>query len=128
MYQLAQLSKDRINFYMTNYDIKNQDSNEVIDTVINQIRDQLINNFDESIVGEKQINENGVNISINKLNNENMDDNDINLGECEDRLKKHYNISETESLYMLRIDVEQKGLQVYPINGSRNLVKLDLSI
>ena len=123
-------------FCMTNYNTKNQESNEVIDTVINQIRDQLINNFDESIVGEKQINENGVNISINKLNNENMDDNDINLGECEDRLKKHYNISETESLYMLRIDVEQKGLQVsaleyeilYPINGSRNLVKLDLSI
>jgi hypothetical protein len=121
---------------MTNYNTKNQDSNEIIDTVINQIRDQLLNNFDESVVGEKQINENGVNISINKMKKENMDDNDLNLGECEERLKKHYNISETESLYILRIDVEQIGLQVpaldyeilYPIYGNKNLVKLDLSI
>lgn len=63
------------------------------------------------------------------------DDNIINLGEYEDKLNDHYNISKEESLYILRIDVEQIGMNVgsfeyeilYPIENN-NLKKLNLSV
>ena len=65
-----------------------------------------------------------------------MNDDGIYLGECEDRLKGFYNMSSTESLYVLRIDLKQVGYQgssldyeiLYPIYDNRNLVILDLSI
>ena len=41
-----------------------------------------------------------------------MNDDDLYLGECENRLIQFYKIPPTESLYVLRIDVSQLGMQI----------------
>ena len=120
---------------ITNYITKKDDNFNIYDLVIEQIRNELKNNFDENVVNGNKIRENGADITITKTKKENIKDDDINLGECEDRLIQYYNITPNESLYLLRIDVEQIGLQVpsleyevyFPLNGT-NLVKLNLSI
>ena len=58
------------------------------------------------------MNENGDNITITRTQEESEKDDGIYLGECEERLKKYYNISENETLYILRLDVRQIGLLV----------------
>ena len=115
---------------------KNIKDYNVFDKIIYQTKYELKNNFNESVVNGNPINENGAKIIITKTNNENNnDDVDINFGKCESELKSKYNISPNESLYLLRIDVEQEGMKVpsyeyelyYPING-QNLEKLDISL
>ena len=108
----------------------------IFDEVISQTRNELLNSFDVSVVNGGIINEDGDNITITRTQKENMNDDGIYLGECEDRLKGFYNIPSTESLYVLRIDLKQVGYQgssldyeiLYPIYDNRNLVILDLSI
>ena len=59
----------------------------------------------------------------------------LDLGECENLLRDHFNISENETIYMKKIDVKQEGMKIPKIeysvfcklNGS-NLVKLNLSV
>ena len=59
----------------------------------------------------------------------------IDLGECETKLKNDYNISQNESLYMLKMDVKQDGYNIpkieyevyYPINNDSKLHLLNLS-
>ena len=58
------------------------------------------------------INENGDNITIARTQKESMNDDDLYLGECENRLIDFYHIPPTESLYVLRIDVAQLGMQI----------------
>ena len=70
--------------------------------------------------------------TINQKNNENMNDVTMNLGECENKLKKDYNISNKNSLYILQIISKEEGMKIpkteyeiyYPFNN--NLTKLDL--
>ena len=58
----------------------------------------------------------------------------INLGDCEKLLKKAYNISNNETLFMKKIEVQQEGMMIpkieygvyYKLNGV-NLIKLNLS-
>ena len=103
----------------------------MFDIVIEQVRNELTNDFDESVVNGNPINEKDMKIIITRT----KDDNIINLGDCEDKLNDHYNISREESLYILRIDVEQIGMNVgsfeyeilYPIENN-NLKKLNLSV
>ena len=124
------------NLCVTYYIFSQEVNYQIFDEVISQTRYELMNDFDLSVVNGGLINENGDIITITRTKKENTNDNDFYLGECEDRLIEHYNISPNETLYLLRIDVEQIGMQIplleyeilYPINGSINLVKLDLSI
>ena len=65
-------------------------------------------------------------------NNNNMTT--IDLGECEDLLRKAYNIPENETIFMKKIDVLQEGMKipkveydVYSKLNGTNLVKLNLS-
>ena len=72
---------------------------------------------------------------IKRTNEKNENDIDIDLTECEEKLKEHYHINPSDSLYMFLINIEQVGMTVgsfeyellYPLNGT-NLVKLDLSV
>ena len=56
------------------------------------------------------------------------------MGECESKLKEHYKIPKDKYLYILRIDVPQKGIDLvkleyevyYPLHG-KNLELLNLS-
>ena len=85
-----------------------------------------------------EIKEEGITIAItstdNQKNSENKNKTVIDLKACEDKLKDEYNISKNSSLYILKIDVEQKGMKIpkieyevyYPLFGDK-LFKLNLS-
>ena len=59
----------------------------------------------------------------------------INLGQCESKLKDNYNISENDTLYILKIDINLEGLKIpkieyevyYPLYN-KTLSTLNLSI
>ena len=59
----------------------------------------------------------------------------IDLGQCEDTLRYHYNISENETIYMRKIDVKQENMKIPKVdynvycklNGTK-LIKLDLAL
>ena len=130
--------KQRQNKLCKTYYIYSKETNyKIFDEVISQTRDELLNNYDPSVVDGGIINENGDNITITRTQqNDNNNNDGIYLGECEDRLKKFYNIPENEKLYVLRLDIRQIGLQIpmleyeilYPIYDNKNLVKLNLTI
>ena len=132
LYNKQRQSKLCLTYYIFSREINYQ----IFDKVINQTRDELLNNFDSSVVNRGIINENGDNITITRTQQESENDDGIYLGECEERLKKYYNISENESLYVLSLHIKQIGYQksflvyeiLYPINGNKNLVKLNLSL
>ena len=129
--------KERQNKLCVTYYIFSKEANyQIFDEVIRQTRDELLNDYDPSVVDGGIINENGDNITITRTQQEDKNDDGIYLGECEERLKNVYNIPPTEALYVLRLDVRQIGYNIstlsyeilYPINGNKNLVKLNLSI
>ena len=74
---------------------------------------------------------------ITSTHNQNRESNKttINIGNCETKLKDHYNISKEVPLYILKIEVNITRMKIpkieyeiyYPFDG-RNLTKLDLSI
>ena len=120
-------------YYMFSKEVNNNIFNEVV----SQTRNELLNDFDLSVVNGNIINENGDIIRISRTKKDNtIDDDDIYLGVCEDRLKEFYHIPLNDSLYVLRLDINQIGMQIplleyeifYPVNNSINLVKLDSSI
>ena len=121
---------------VTYYIYSKEDNYEIFNEVISQTRNELLNNFDASVVNGGIINENGDNITIGRTQKENINSDDLYLGECEERLIEKYNIPPNETLYILRLDVNQLGMRtpsleyeiLYPINDNKNLVKLDLSI
>ena len=102
------------------------------DIIIEQIRYELTNIFDNSVIDGDIINEKDFNVTITRTDNQK--DIIINFGQCEERLKSIYNINQNESLYLLKFDIEQDGMcnpsiayeLYYPINGI-NLEKLNLS-
>ena len=71
----------------------------------------------------------------NQKNNINNNITTIDLGICEEILRKSYNISENETLYMKKIDIFQEKMKIpkleydvyCKLNGT-NLIKLDLSL
>ena len=68
----------------------------------------------------------------NQNNNENKNRSTIRLGECENKLKEHYNIDKKDSLLILKIDVFEEGLLIpkieYEVYNPNNMEKLNLSI
>ena len=48
----------------------------------------------------------------NQKNNTNNNITTINLGECEFELRKFYNLSNNETLYIKKIDVKQEGMKI----------------
>ena len=144
--------------YIKNEDIENiiqnlikNDKNEIkgkeeeikaYDKIIEKIENIFINNYDTTNLdkGEEQIINAGkmsitLTTTINQKNNK-TDNNMtiIDLGECENLLRKYYNISDNELLYMKKIDVKQEKIKipkveynVYRKTSDINLEKLNLS-
>ena len=120
---------------ITNYVSSNQeDDYDIFDIIINQIKNELTNNFDESVINGNPIKEKETKIILTKTDNQG-NDTILNLTLCEERLKYAYNITKNESLYLLRIDTEQDGMktssfnyELYFPNNSNNLEQLNLSI
>ena len=70
----------------------------------------------------------------NQRNNININMTKIDLGECEILLRKFYNISDNESLYIKKIDINQEDMKtlkveydVYAKLFGKNLIKLNLT-
>ena len=97
-------------------------------------------NFTDLTTGEdKQIIEDDLLFVFTSTTNQklNEDKNNItmDLGECEYLLKKDYNVSINDSLYILQIISEEEGMRIpkieyevyYPLYSSNNLTKLNLS-
>ena len=103
-------------FISENYNISNLDNGE-----------------DEIIKTEKMIIT--FTTTENQKNNKNNNMTRIDLGECETLLRNFYNISDNETLYMKKIDIQQEGLStlkveydVYAKIYRNKLIKLNLTI
>ena len=63
----------------------------------------------------------------NQKDNEEKNNITMNLGECENILKKEYNISKNNSLYMIQIISEEEGMKIpkveyevyYPLHNGK---------
>ena len=96
--------------------------------------DSLLSNV---IAGEKKdifINDENIIYQITTSDNQNNDNyniSSIKLGECETILKNNYNISENETLLILKMDYFEEGLLIpiieYEIYSSKTKEKLNLS-
>ena len=71
----------------------------------------------------------------NQKNNINKNATTIDLGECENELRFHYNLSINETLYMKKVEVVQEGMKipkieydVYSRLFGTNLIKLNLTV
>ena len=104
--------------------------NDVINTIKNifESKDYDTSNIDNG--GEDIIETNRMKIIIAKIENQK----NIDIGECENLLRKYYNISNNISLYLETINVIQKGMNTSKIGYDifcklfeKNLIKLNLT-
>ena len=112
--------------------------------MVQTIREELTNGIDTSEIDigkDIVINERDITITITKTVNQKNQINsktntsNIDLGECETELKNQNNISENESLYILKMDIKQEGYKIpkiqyevyYPLNEDSKLSLLNLS-
>ena len=98
--------------------ITNSQNNEELITNLNYIINNSINldyidNNEELIIPKDDMTITFTSTELQK-NNENSNSTIINLGECENILKKFYNISKDSNLYILKIDKAQEGKN-YPL-------------
>ena len=113
--------------------------------MVENIREEIVNDLDTSGIDNGKdiiINEKDITITLTKNDNQKNEMNSktnntsINLGNCEQKLKNHYNIPENESLYILKMDIKQEGYKIpkiqyevyYPLNHDSKLCLLDLSV
>ena len=92
------------------------------------------------IINGNDFEERKENILITLTTTKNQNDNNyknkttINLGQCENKIKKKYNISYNESLFIFKIDVKEEGMKMpkieyeiyYPLYNDE-LIKLNLT-
>ena len=124
-----------------NFISKEENNKEIEEKVVENIKEELTNNFDTSEVDKGKnilIEQKDSTITIttteNQKNEKSPNLTTIHLGECETKLKDEYHIPENKSLYLLKIDVKQEGLKIpkivyevyYPLFGD-NLIKLNLT-
>ena len=117
-------------------------SNENKDTIINDIVENIISGNLKTILSDVTENNEDFYIKVddvifqitttdNQNNKEYNNISNIQLGECEDELKRIYNISKNESLIILKIDYFMPGLLIpvigYEVFHPKNKSKLDLS-
>ena len=125
-----------------NYVSNDENNKEIEEKEVENIKKELTSGFNTSEIDK------GTNIVIkqkdsiitittteNQKNEKSSNLSTINLGDCEQKLKDEYNISKDKSLYILKIDVNQKGLKIpkiayevyYPLYGG-NLIQLNLTV
>ena len=69
--------------------------------------------------------------TFNQIHNKNINISSINLGKCEDELKYIYNISNNDSLLIMKLDIFEEGLLIpiieYEVYNSETKEKLNLT-
>ena len=127
----------------TNRENKKEEEINVYNKILNEIESIFTSenynlyNIDK---GEDQfINAEKLTITLTNIENQknNIDSNmsTIDLGDCEDLLRIHYNLTDNQTIYMKKIDIIQDGMKakkieynVYSKLSGNNLVKLNLSV
>ena len=117
-----------------NYESDNKnEQNEAQEKMVENIKEEITNGLDTSGINKGDdiiIQEKDVTVTITNTDNQKNKMNTktntttIDLGDCEVKLKHHYNIPEKESLYILKMDVKQDGYKIpkiqyevyYPLN------------
>ena len=109
----------------TNYIGERQD--ELQNKILEDIQEDIIDSFDYNYINQN----NSIIIKEFDNNYEITNTSNFNLGNCENILKEHYQISTEAPLYVLKIDEKRKGILqfmiYYPFNGIK-LEKLDMSL
>ena len=113
---------------------ENQSEIEIIkENLINKFnKTEILNGNDEEITLENIIIT--LTTTDNQKNNLNINKTTIDIGDCEYKLKDAYNISYNDSLYIIKIDVNEEGMKIpkveyevyYPLYNDEN-IKLNLS-
>ena len=119
--------KDEINYYDTI--LKNI---EDIFTSENYVTSKLDDGVDEIIEIDKL--KVILTTSQNQKNNINNNMTIIDLGECEDSLRKNYNLSNNDTLYIKMLEIKEEGMRIPKIEydiysklKGANLTKLDIN-
>ena len=138
-YQLELIYEIYINCYISNFKQSyNYTDNK---TEFDMIKENLLKQYKETqIIKGEDIETEIENILItltttdNQKNEINKNRTTIDLGKCEDILKKEYNISLNSSLYILKLDAYESGMKIpkieyevyFPLNNE-GLTKLNLT-
>ena len=121
---------------ITNMNIIIKNKTEFVHNIIEEIKNINISNLDNG--NDIEIKQDNLVIALTttetQKNNEYIKKTVINLGECEYKLKKVYNISINSSLYILKIEIKEEGMRIpkieyevyYPLYN-KGLIKLNLS-
>ena len=121
------------------------DSRDKQEEMVENIRNEITNGIDTSGIDNGKdiiIQEKDIVVTITKNSNQKNQINSksntssIDLGECEKKVKKLYNIPDNDSLYILKMDVKQEGYKIpkiqyevyYPLYNDSKLNLLNLSI
>ena len=125
-----------------NYEQNEESNKEIEEKALENVKEELTNDFNTSDIDNGKdviINQKYSTITISSSENQKKDKSSdrttIDLGECETKIKQEYNISQNDTLYILKIDVKQEGYQIpkiiyevyYPLFGN-NLIKLNLTV
>ena len=140
---ITQINKKlcKINFISEN----KSEKNEAQEKMVEDIQGEITNGIDTSGIDSGEdiiIQEKDVTVTITKNDNQKNEissktnTTSIDLGECETKLKNKYNISQNESLYILKMDIKQEGYKIpkiqyevyYDLNHDSKLCLLNLSV
>ena len=121
--------------YSTEFIYKNKSE------LVEDIKESLINTIDLSknnLIKDLEIKEENILIILTttnlQKNGKNENKTTIDLGKCENKIKYAYNISYNNSLYIIKIDIKEEGMNIpkieyelyYPLN-KKDLIKLNLT-
>ena len=144
----GEISKQRYNNFMLD-DILNFSKKEIeegvgyYDTILEKFESIITSDyFDTSNLdnGENEVIETKkMTITLttvqNQIKNQNNNITTMYLGKCESELRKYYNISNNDTIYMKRIEVKQEGMKIPKIEYDvyskllgENLTKLNISV
>ena len=103
-------------------EIKKGNLNELISDIKEEKKDYIVDDSETTYQ---------LTSSENQNNNEYNNISTILLGDCEEKLKKHYGIGKDETLIIFKLDIHQEGLLIplveYDVYNPLNLEKLNLS-
>ena len=112
--------------------IINQIKNDIINGNIKELLKNITNEEKKDIIIEGNKVKYQITSSYNQINKKYNNISTIKLGECENILKNHYNISKSETLIIFKIDIYEEGLLMpiieYEVYHPVTLAKLDLEI
>ena len=95
---------------ITKEDMENKVKEEIMNGNLDQLINELDNNTNEVLIIENKNEKSKLEITTTKNNNEFKNISIIKLGECENLLKKKYNIDKDEPLIIFKIDIYKEGL------------------